>query len=89
MATPTPSPRALASPIVTLISSLPSRAWPRHALRISAPYGASAIPAASCTDRDTSTSEAAAASSPQNTRMGVREPNASGSSPSAPVLRAI
>ncbi len=48
MATPTPSPRALASPIVTSISSLPSRAWPRHAVRTSAPYGASAIPAASC-----------------------------------------
>ena len=46
MATPTPSPRALASPIVTSISSLASVAWPRHAVRISAPYGASAMLAA-------------------------------------------
>src|SRR6516165_5500252 len=57
MATPTPSPRAVTSPIVASISSRTSRAWPRHAVRTSAPYGASAIPAASCTDRDSSFNE--------------------------------
>src|SRR6516165_9229812 len=57
MATPTPSPRAVASPIVTSISSLASAAWPRQAVRTSAPYGASAIPAASWTDRDSSFNE--------------------------------
>ena len=36
-----------------------------------------------------STSEAAAVSSPQNTRTGVREPNASGSSLIAPARRTI
>ena len=89
MAIPIPSPREPASRIVTSMSSVASRAWPRHAARINPPYGAPLIPVASETDCASATNEAAAESSPQNTSTGVRELNATHSSLSAPVLRAI
>ena len=71
-------------------SGLASRsARPRHASRISAPYGAAPMPVASWTDSVSATVDAAADSSPQNTSTGVRALSASASSLSVPVSRAM
>ena len=89
MASPIPSPRAPASRSVVSIRSLVSRGLPRHASRISAPYGAERIPVASSTDAVSDTVAAAAARSPHNTSTGARALRASANSPSVPVSRAI
>ena len=84
-----PSPRAPASRSVVSIRAVVSRGVPRHAERISAPYGAERIPVASSTDAVSETVVAATAKSPQNTSTGVRALRASASSLSVPVSRAI
>ncbi len=89
MASPMPSPRASASRSVVSIRFVVSTCLPRQAERINAPYGADRMPVASSTDSVSETVAAAAASSPQNTRIGVRALRASASSLSVPVSRAI
>ena len=89
MASPMPSPRAFASRSVVSIRSVVSLCLPCHAERINAPYGADRMPVASWTDSVSETVAAAAARSPQNTRIGVRALRASASSLSVPVSRAI
>jgi hypothetical protein len=71
------------------MSAVVSACRPRHAERISAPYGAARMPVVSSTDSVSATVVPAAARSPQKIWIGARALMASASSLSVPVSRAI